>query len=680
MMITNNRLGLHFLDGLNCQLILLENALSLAKVSVTLLKGKRNLLEGNVSRVGVQGPDRIEDVFGIGQRWIVSGVSSERDGIEIRQVLTIDTYPQWPDAFILQWTFENLGNKPLLFDRMDCPGLGISDWGKISRRSGGPWSFQGAAVEWGQDFSFYLPEKFKRDNYLGHLEGGEGGGIPLVYCWDPQWGIALAHIETLPKNWYMPVTSDQKGGVTMALQDRQSKSIEPGGNVRGLRTLISLHQGDFYAPLSLYREVLARQGIKPAQSHSQDYEPGWCSWGYEFDVLPNEITGVLPKLKDLNLHWLCLDDRWFDNYGDWNPRSDTFPGGGAQMRQMVDQIHQAGAQIQVWWYPLAVEDGDGGYASHVYGLPEIVRQHPDWFCLNEDGSVARNNRGLAIFDPSLPEVQEYIAGLTRRFIMDWDFDGHKLDNIYTVPACYNPTHHHQRPEESIEALAEVYRIILTITHSLKPQSVVQICSCGTPPNNVLIPYMDQAVTADPTSSAQVRQRIKFYKALLGPQSAVSADHVELSDGGMDFASTIGPGGIPATKFVWPEDPVVRGRVREWQGLSNEKEMYWKKWLEIYRTTHLSDGEYLNLYDLAFDRPEAHVIRKQDCLYYAFFTSRKENTFHGPVELRGLNPRSYRLYDYVQDRWLGIVEGPRAVLEIEFEGSLLVKAIPEVPSI
>ena len=42
--------------------------------------------------------------------------------------------------------------------------------------------------------------------------------------------------------------------------------------------------------------------------------------------------------------------------------------------------------------------------------------------------------------PAVPEVQSYYKQLTEKFIRDWGFDGSKLDNIYTVPACYNPTH------------------------------------------------------------------------------------------------------------------------------------------------------------------------------------------------------------------------------------------------
>jgi len=69
-----------------------------------------------------------------------------------------------------------------------------------------------------------------------------------------------------------------------------------------------------------------------------------------------------------------------------------------------------------------------------------------------------------------------------------------------VPPCYNFPPHHERPEDSLAAFAEVYSLIHETTRMLKPHSVTQICSCGTPPTFSLLPHYDQTVTADPTSS------------------------------------------------------------------------------------------------------------------------------------------------------------------------------------
>ena len=66
-------------------------------------------------------------------------------------------------------------------------------------------------------------------------------------------------------------------------------------------------------------------------------------------------------------------------------------------------------------------------------------------------------------------------------------------------------------------MGEIYKTIFDTTRALKPDSVTQSCPCGTPPSIAWLRYIDQAVTADPVGSVQVRQRIKMYKALLGAE-------------------------------------------------------------------------------------------------------------------------------------------------------------------
>jgi hypothetical protein len=47
-----------------------------------------------------------------------------------------------------------------------------------------------------------------------------------------------------------------------------------------------------------------------------------------------------------------------------------------------------------------------------------------------------------------------------------------------------------------------------------------------------------------------------------------------------------------------------------------------------------------------------------------------------VELRGLEKRPYRVVDYVHGTELGTVKSGSAWLNVDFDGSLLIMAIPE----
>jgi alpha-galactosidase len=200
--------------------------------------------------------------------------------------------------------------------------------------------------------------------------------------------------------------------------------------------------------------------------------------------------------------------------------------------------------------------------------------------------------------------------------------------------------------------------------------VVEICPCGTAYSFFNLPYLNMAVGADPTSSWQVRLKGKTLKALLGDRVAYFGDHVELSDGGDDFASTVGVGGVIGTNFGWPGAP---GKKDPKLLLTPEREKAWGQWVKVYQENRLPDGQYLGgLYDIGFDRPEAHAIRKDERLYYAFYAP----SFKGTIELRGLQNACYRVSDYVAGRDLGLVKGPVATLVVEFRKHLLLEARPE----
>ena len=293
----------------------------LALGQIALWSQGQNLLSGDPKEIEIYGGSCEHQAFGQGDCQTAQGVFIHPPGSRLRLTLTVSQYLELPQALFLHTEIENNGLGPVTIERFSSPLIHL---GPVLQPP--LWSLQGAAVHWGQDFAFPMPQDFERENYLGHVDHGEGGGVPVVYFWNPNGGFGLAHIERQPKNWMMPVQSSQAQGISAAFEDRRHRKLLPGERLHGLKTMLSAHQGDFYEPLDLYRKVMAAQGITPAQTNPENYEPAWCSWGYEFDVHPDEVTGVLPALKDLNIHWLTLDDRWFDNYGDWNPRRILSPG------------------------------------------------------------------------------------------------------------------------------------------------------------------------------------------------------------------------------------------------------------------------------------------------------------------------------------------------------------------
>ncbi len=619
--------------------------------------------------------------LGRGKRVEITARPLAPAGVPIERTLVLEAYDDFPGIVLISTSYKNVGTSDVQIEKVLMQEHQLN--AKQADPSAQPydmWSFQGSSYNWGENDVQKLTRTSSQPNVMGEqVKGGYGGGIPVVAFWTASVGEAIGHVETLPWTLSIPVKVGREGRVETQLEIPVNSSLKPNETYSTPRSFVAVYSGDFYEPLRMWSSVLQKEGWNVPKPSSEAYNVAWCGWGYEFNVTPKEMLGTVPKLKEMGIKWATLDDRWFDTYGDWNPRTDTFPGDS--IKQMVDDFHKQGIYAQLWWLPLGVEDGQGKYESHKYKVSDVVKQHPDWLILDKNGKHARMVRDLGALCPAVPEVQSYFKQLTEKFIRDWGFDGSKLDNIYTVPACYNPAHHHKSPQDSVKAMGDVYKVIFETTRAIKPESVTQACPCGTPPSLAWLPFMDQAVTADPVGGVQVRRRIKMYKALLGPEAAVYGDHVELSemtrtgaDGwsehGWDFASTIGPGGVVGTKFVWP-DP---GPKYKPVALTPQKEEHWKKWIGLYNQKMLSKGEFLDLYTYGYDVPEGYAIAKDGKMYYAFFAETGK-PFSGEVELRGLKPGSYDVVDYADGKSYGTVQaeqGKAPRLKSEIKDHLLLE--------
>ena len=608
-------------------------------------------------------------------RWHTLEATASRGSQSVRLLLHLKAHADMPGTLVVQMKVQNTGKAPLTIERVLFNRLRLD----LRQQT---WAFVGAALDWGKDTVFVLKPGYRGRNPMAARQDIGGGGIPVNVLWTRQGGVSLGHIDPRARAVQMPLETDDKKRATAWIESA-GRRLGPGESLSTLPGFLAVHQGDFYEPLARYRLMLARQKQLMPRSPASAYEPVWCSWGYEFDVRPEEILGVAPKLKELGIPWAVLDDRWFDTYGDWRPRTEIFGSDGGKLTQMVRGLHQQGLRAKLWWIPLVVEHRGGRYESHPYRDARVLTRNPTWRILDRAGKPAKGPRGLHFLCPALPAVQQYHRALTERFIKQWDFDGHKLDVVFAVPPCHNPAHGHGRPEESSEAMAEVYKIIFSVTRQLKPHGVTEICPCGTTPHHAWLPYMNQAVTADPVGAVQVRRRIKLLKALMGPSFAVYADHVELTEmhadereTGSDFASAIGTGAVVGTKFVWPRPTRKLQSIKD-RLLTPERERLWKQGLALYNRKMLSRGTYLNLYDLAFHRPEAHVVRAQNGrLHYAFFTPKANETFEGQVTFRGPIRGEATVHDYVNNKDLGTVSELRRGLRLRFTGSLLVELIPK----
>ena len=598
--------------------------------------------------------DTVHDRFGTGERLSLAGKSGD-----LRKTVSVTMYADFPSLAIFDVEYSNDGSTRLPIRGWSNHRYSISSLPGAQQPAF--WSYQSGSYEKRPDWVVPLRPGFHQENYLGMNASDYGGGTPIVDVWRIDLGLAVGHIESGPRLISLPVSMPDNRHARVAVHAAHDRTLEPGESFHTLRTFVSVHTGDYFRTLVDYRRLMLRQGFQMASAPDSAFGPIWCAWGYGRSVQLKQVYDTLPTVKKMGFAWVTLDDGWQNNYGDWEVDPKKFPHGDADMKALVDRIHAEGFKAQLWWSPLsAVPDS------------QLLKDHPDLALLNQDGSKRKISWWNSFYlCPADRAVVEYHKALVRKILGEWGFDGLKLDGQHMngVPACYNPAHHHQRPEDSVEALPDFFRELYETARSVKPDALVEFCPCGTAYSFFTMPHFNMSVASDPENSFQIRSKGKTLKALMGDNIPYFGDHVELSDGAIDFASTVGVGGVVGTQFVLPNLVTKHSK----SDLTPERQKVFEKWLSVYKDKMLSRGQYLGgLYDIGFDRPETHVIRKGNEMYFAFFA----NHWSGPVELRGLEDRTYHIVDYVNHKDLGSVHGPTAKVSTKFDQHLLLEAQPQ----
>ncbi len=117
-----------------------------------------------------------------------------------------------------------------------------------------------------------------------------------------------------------------------------------------------------------------------------------------------------------------IDDGWERAIGDWVVDEAKFPRG---MAVLAAEIEAAGMIPGIWIAPLVLERKSAAF-----------RERADWILRDERGRpvVAGWNPGWGndyyCYDLSIPEVEEYLAGVFDTLVEEWGFRYLKLDFLY----------------------------------------------------------------------------------------------------------------------------------------------------------------------------------------------------------------------------------------------------------
>lgn len=579
----------------------------------------------------------------------------QNDGIRIEKIMNIIAPDSFPGMLLFNIKYVNKGEKEPIVTAWVNHDLYMDP----EEDSLPVWSLQCSSTSSRGDWVLPVTPGFYKKNYMGMNNSDYGGGIPVCDLWRKDGGFAVGVTDDVLRLVSFPVSRQKYEGKanTKVLYEYTSPlDFKRNDTISTYNTFVSVHTGDFYNSLRQFSRYMQSKGMKFAAPEEDAFEAVWCAWGYERNFTMEEIKATLPKVKELGFKWVDVDDGFQVAIGDWD-MNKRFPGGDKDMKSLVDLIHQQGLKAKLWWAPLAADPNS-----------QLLKESSSMKLLTKERLPCMITWWNCFYlSPVNPYTEKYTNDLVEKFIGDWGFDGLKLDgqHLNCCPPDYNRQSGLDYPEQAIELLPAFYKGIFETARKINPNAVIQNCPCGTAMNFFNMPYMNQAVSSDPLSSWQIRLKGKVYRAIFD-QIAYYADHVELSDNGNDFPTQIGIGAVVGSKFTYPKDnPDVKISYL----LTPEKEVWFKKWVGIYNDKMLSKGEYLNLYDLAYDKPETHAISKDGKMYYAFYA----DEWDGNIVLKGLENKKYTVCEYTADPLKTYqIDGADPVINVTFKGNYLIE--------
>src|SRR5437867_5475725 len=182
-----------------------------------------------------QNRQSVRDAVGSGRRTTVVGESAG-----VRKEISITAYESFPATVVLQVRYTNTGGSPLTIDKWTNHAYVIPARDQVETPF---WSFQSGSYQNRPAWVVPLKAGFQQDNFQGMNSPDYGGGTPVSDVWRRDGGVAVGHVELVPKLVSLPVRMPDTSRATLAVTCAANRTLQPGETLETIRTFVTVHQG-----------------------------------------------------------------------------------------------------------------------------------------------------------------------------------------------------------------------------------------------------------------------------------------------------------------------------------------------------------------------------------------------------------------------------------------------------
>jgi hypothetical protein len=273
-----------------------------------------------------------------------------------------------------------------------------------------------------------------------------------------QEGISVGYIENhsgLGRIQLLKTDSDQLSLIAESVYN-PGFVLKQGNTISSDRFMINVAENS-YKSLEDYASIIGKINHSGASSIVN----GWCNWFFTLDHFSEDeiirnTEFAAKHLKQSGLEYIQIDEGYQKWHGNWEGNA-RFPHG---MKWLATKIKSYGLKPGIWISPFVVSDTDA-----------IIRQHPDWFLKNDDGSLKRigpwpgentdwfknespKRYGLDITNP---EAEKWFTGLIDTIVNNWGYEMIKIDFVaWTV---FSAHHFYDRSYTPAQVYAKAFDIM-----------------------------------------------------------------------------------------------------------------------------------------------------------------------------------------------------------------------------
>src|SRR5262249_20435593 len=165
----------------------------------------------------------------------------------LEKSVEVSFYDDFPAAAIMQTTYTNVGTAPVTIASWTQNRYAIAATNGAAGTAGTAgtaepafWSYQSGSYERRPDWVLPVKKGFRQENFQGMNADDYGGGTPVADVWRRDAGLAVGHLELVPRLVALPVARPSREQATLAVRQAVGRALAPGEKLTTLRTFVAV--------------------------------------------------------------------------------------------------------------------------------------------------------------------------------------------------------------------------------------------------------------------------------------------------------------------------------------------------------------------------------------------------------------------------------------------------------